>query len=179
MTSLSRQFPQTRAGGKCNQVAFPTHSPATTTRSDRGFELSPRLRSSKMLIRKPSRRLHPRHRKRNCRSYTSVSDGSDTAGCETFYFDCAMEMERQLRSTGAFGIRDGGSQLHFVHMFNLRMRSYERQFERHAAIMEQALGARSCGRRCSGLVVFWATEGRRTNKDKPWSSVRRCRQVLA
>jgi len=28
-------------------------SPATTTRSDRGFELSPRVRPSKMLIRKP------------------------------------------------------------------------------------------------------------------------------
>ena len=26
------------------------HSPATTTRSNRGFELSPRLRSSKMVI---------------------------------------------------------------------------------------------------------------------------------
>jgi hypothetical protein len=97
-----------------------------------------------------------------------VEDGdAKTAGCETFYFDCAMEMERQLRSTGAFGIRDGGSRPHFVHMFNLRMRSYERQFERHAVIMELALGARSCGRRCSGVVPLWATEGRRTNKDKP------------
>ena len=27
------------------------HSPATTTRSNRGFELSPRLRSSKIVIR--------------------------------------------------------------------------------------------------------------------------------
>src|SRR5271157_6390412 len=35
------------------------HSPATTTRSNRGFELSPRLRSSKMLIRKPLWRCTP------------------------------------------------------------------------------------------------------------------------
>ena len=57
MTSSSRQFPPTRAGGKCNQVVFPTHSPATTTRSNRAFELSPRLRSSKIVMRKPLRRL--------------------------------------------------------------------------------------------------------------------------
>ena len=32
----------------------PPHSPATTTRSNLGFELSPRVRSSKMLIRNPA-----------------------------------------------------------------------------------------------------------------------------
>ena len=32
-------------------------SPATTTRSNRGFELSPRLRPSKIVMRNPPRRL--------------------------------------------------------------------------------------------------------------------------
>src|SRR5208337_340505 len=44
------------------------HSSTTTTRSDRGFELSPRLRSSKMVIQNSPRRLHCRHRNRNCKS---------------------------------------------------------------------------------------------------------------
>ena len=34
-------------------------SSATTTRSNRGFQLSPRVRLSKMVMRKPTRRLHP------------------------------------------------------------------------------------------------------------------------
>ena len=33
-----------------------SHSPATTTRSNRGFELSPRVRLSKTVMRKPARR---------------------------------------------------------------------------------------------------------------------------
>ena len=50
----------------------PSHSPATTTRSNRGFELFPRVRLSKIVIQKSLRRLHPLHRNRNCKSKTSV-----------------------------------------------------------------------------------------------------------
>ena len=53
---------------------FGSHSLATTTRSNRGFQLSPRMRLSQMMIQNPPRRLHPLQRKRNCKSYTSVSD---------------------------------------------------------------------------------------------------------
>ena len=44
------------------------HSPATTTRSNRGFQLSPRVRVSKMVMRKPTRALQCEQRKRNCKS---------------------------------------------------------------------------------------------------------------
>ena len=58
-----------------------SHSPATTTRSNRGIELSPHVRLSKIVMRKPRRLLHPVHRNRNCKSKTSVSDGTRYRRC--------------------------------------------------------------------------------------------------
>ena len=58
------------------------HSPATTTRSNRGFQLSPRVRVSKMVMRNPLRRLQCEHRKRNCKSKTRVSDGTRYRRCK-------------------------------------------------------------------------------------------------
>ena len=55
---------------------------STTTRSSRGFELSPRVRSSKIVMRKPLLRLHPLHRNQNCKSKTSVSDGIRYRRCK-------------------------------------------------------------------------------------------------
>ncbi|HEX7195073.1 MAG TPA: hypothetical protein VF207_08900 [Chthoniobacterales bacterium] len=43
-------------------------SPATTTRSNRGFQLSRRVSSSKIVMRKPLHRLLPLQRNRNCKS---------------------------------------------------------------------------------------------------------------
>src|SRR5208337_2274073 len=60
----------------------PSFSPATTTHSNLGLELSPRLRSSKIVIRKPPRRLHPWHRNRNCKSKTSASDRTRCRRCK-------------------------------------------------------------------------------------------------
>jgi hypothetical protein len=62
----------------CRHLAFdPTrsesHSPTTTTRSNLGFQLSPRVRVSKMVMRKPARALQCEQRKRNCKSKTSIS----------------------------------------------------------------------------------------------------------
>ena len=59
-----------------------SRSPATTTRSNRVFELSPRVRSSKIVIRNPLRRLQCEHRNRNCRSKTSVSDANRYRCCK-------------------------------------------------------------------------------------------------
>jgi hypothetical protein len=50
------------------QVSSP---PATTTRSNLGFQLSPRVRVSKMVMRKPLQRLHPLHRSLNFKSKTA------------------------------------------------------------------------------------------------------------
>ena len=52
-----------------------SHSPATTTRPDRGFELSPRVRLSKIVMRNPLRSLYPLQCNRNCKSKISVSAG--------------------------------------------------------------------------------------------------------
>ena len=52
---LCRSF----AANRLRATQSKSHSPATTTRSNRGFELSPRLRSSKMVIRNPLRRCTP------------------------------------------------------------------------------------------------------------------------
>jgi hypothetical protein len=49
-------------------VALINLSPATTTRSNLGFQLSPRVRVSKIVMRKPARALQCEQRKRNCKS---------------------------------------------------------------------------------------------------------------
>ena len=71
-----------RHGCKYGSRVFDQRSPTTTTRSNRGFELSPRVRLSKTVIRNPPRRLHPWHRRRNCKSYTSVSDANRCRRCK-------------------------------------------------------------------------------------------------
>jgi 2-hydroxy-6-oxonona-2,4-dienedioate hydrolase len=48
------------------------YSPAITTRSNRDFQLSPRIRLSKFVMRNPPRRLHPLQRNRNCKSVCSA-----------------------------------------------------------------------------------------------------------
>ena len=57
------------------------HSPATTTRSNRGFELSQRVRLSKMVMRNPCQPLQPLHRRRNCKSKTTIYDGTRRWRC--------------------------------------------------------------------------------------------------
>jgi hypothetical protein len=43
-------------------------------RSNRGFQLSPRVRVSKMVMRNPQRRLQCEQRRRNCKSKASIYD---------------------------------------------------------------------------------------------------------
>ena len=59
---VERLCPETAPESARDPTQSKSHSPATTTRSNRGFELSPRVRSSKIVMRNPLRRLHPLHR---------------------------------------------------------------------------------------------------------------------
>ena len=80
-------------------------SPATTTRSNRGFELSPRVRPSKIVMRKPALALHP------CtatgiadrrRAYPTLTDaGAATSLADTRHFARFAAFARRRRHAAA------------------------------------------------------------------------------
>ena len=77
---------------QCSPVEppLPLYSPATTTRSNRGFELSPRHRSSKIVIRKPPRRCTPytaTEIANRCRAYPTAPDADAAASLSAAFLD--------------------------------------------------------------------------------------------
>jgi hypothetical protein len=65
---------------------------------------SPRMRLSKIVLRKPRQPLHPLHRSRNCKSKTSVSDGTlVSCGTTPSAFSRASVSSRSLSQPSKYG----------------------------------------------------------------------------